>query len=81
MKLICDASLNALKGDVVLGEAERGHLRKYRESIIFLTSKKASFARKRALLLSDKRNVGGYYFVPALLTAVLSSLGSRLFSG
>lgn len=80
IKSICNASLNALAGDVVLSEAQRKHLSKFRKSVIYLTSTKVPLSRKRALLLSEDPHVGGSVFVPTLLSAVIDSLGSALFS-
>jgi hypothetical protein len=71
--------LNALKGDVGLSEDTKEHLHRYRKSVIELTSKTVSLARKRVLLKSKSKVTGGYYFVPPLLTAVLNSLVDRLF--
>ena len=79
VKIICNAALNAFKGDVGLSDDTREHLHKYRRLIIALTSKTVSLARKRRLLQSKSKTIGGYYFVPQLLTAVLNSLGDRLF--
>ena len=79
VKIICNAALNALKGDVALSADTRQRLHKYRKPIILLISKTVPLARKRALLQSKQRT-GGFYFVPALLTAVFSSLGDSLFA-
>jgi hypothetical protein len=79
VKIICNAALNALKGDVGLSDDIKDHLHKYRSAVITLTSKTVSLARKRHLLESKSKVIGGYYFVPALLAATLSSLGDRLF--
>jgi hypothetical protein len=79
VKVICNAALNALKGDVGLSEDTRDHLHKYRRAIIVLTSKTVSLARKRNLLQSKSKLIGGFHFVPTLLTATLNSLGDRLF--
>jgi hypothetical protein len=80
IKVICNASLNAIEGDVTLTDEERNLLRKYRDSVLYLIAKDKSIARKRALLLSKKKQVGGYYFLPTLLNAVLKSLGRSLFA-
>jgi hypothetical protein len=80
VKSICNASLNALAGDVLLTDAQRKHLHKYRRSIIYLTSKKELISRKRALLESKNSQVGGFAFVPLLLNSVLGSLGTAFLS-
>ena len=76
VKAICNASLNAIAGDVVLSEAQRKHLHKFRKSVIYLTSKKVPLPKKRALLLSKNAQVGGFAFVPLLLSSVIDSLGT-----
>jgi hypothetical protein len=78
IKSICNASLNALKGEVVLSEAQRKQLSKYRKSVIYLTSK-VPLPAKRNLLLSREQR-GGFAFVPLLLSAVIGSLGSAFLS-
>jgi hypothetical protein len=79
VKIISNAALNAISGDVGLSEDTKEYLHKYRNSIIILTSKAVSLARKRNLLKSKSKVIGGFYFVPTLLTATLNSLGDRLF--
>ena len=79
IKIICNAALNALKGDVGLSEDTKEFLHKYRKSVVILTSKSISLARKRNLLKSKSKVIGGFLFVPTLLTATLKSLGDRLF--
>ena len=76
IKSICNAALNAIAGDVVLTEAQRKELSKFRNSIIHLASRSGSLKAKRALLLSKDPKEGGFYFLPDLLTTVLSSLRS-----
>jgi hypothetical protein len=80
IKSICNASLNALAGDVALTGAQLKHLHKFRKSVIYLTTKGVPLPRKRALLLSTNAQVGGFSFVPSLLSSVLGSLGSSFLS-
>ena len=54
VKIICNAALNALKGDVVLSAETREHLHKYRKPIILLITDTVPLARKRALLQSRR---------------------------
>lgn len=80
VKSICNASLNAISGDVVLTGAQLKHLGKFRKSVIYLTLKTVPLPRKRALLLSKDEQAGGFAFVPLLLGAALGSLGSSFLA-
>ena len=77
IKTVCNAAFNAERGDVRLSNAEKGLFRKYRKQISILTSTSRTLGAKRRLLSTPQS--GGAVFLPALLTAVLGSLGSRLF--
>ena len=79
IKTVCNAAFNAERGDVRLTNAEKALFRKHRRQIATLTSHQPSVAAKRKLLGRVSQS-GGSSFVPALLSAVLGSLGSRLFS-
>ena len=80
IRRICDAVLNATKGDVrrKLTPAQRRLCDKYKRSIAFLISPKKSLKTKRLLLRSAKKQVGGSVFVPLMLQAALDTLGSAL---
>jgi hypothetical protein len=80
IRRICDAVLNASKGDAKyeLTPAQRTMCNKYKRSIDILVSPKESLATKRRLLRSAKKQVGGSVFVPMMLQASLDTLGNAL---
>jgi hypothetical protein len=80
IRRICDAVLNATKGDArrKLTPAQRRLCDKYKRSIAFLTSPTISLKRKRDLLRSAKKQAGGSVFIPLMLQAALDTLGSAL---
>ena len=80
IRRICDAVLNATKGDVrrKLTPAQRHLCDKYKRSIDILTLPTKSLKVKRLLLRSAKKQVGGSVFVPLMLQAALDTLGSAL---
>jgi hypothetical protein len=80
IRRICDAVLNATKGDAKykLTPAQRTMCNKYKRSIDILVSPKESLATKRRLLRSAKKQVGGSVFVPMMLQASLDTLGNAL---
>jgi len=80
VRRICDAVLNSTKGDAKrkLTVAERRLSDKYKRSIEFLTSPTKTLNRKRLLLRSAKKQVGGSVFVPLMIDAALDTLGSAL---
>ena len=80
IRRICDAVLNATKGDArrKLTPTQRRLCEKYKRSIEFLASPTNSLERKRDLLRSAKKQVGGSVFVPLMLQAALDTLGSAL---
>lgn len=76
IKSICDAALNVQRGDrISLNKKEKALFRKHHVAIGSLASKKVPLARKRKLLTQE----GGAFFIPALIGAALSGLGSLLF--
>jgi hypothetical protein len=80
IKRICDAVLNATKGDAKrkLTPAQRRLCNKYKRSIDILVSPKPSLETKRSLLRSVKKQVGGSIFVPCMIQAALDTFGSAL---
>jgi hypothetical protein len=54
-------------------------MHKSRKAIIVLTSKTVSLARKRNLLHSKGKVIGGFNFVPTIAGAALKSLGEGPF--
>jgi hypothetical protein len=80
IRRICDAVLNATEGDARLKLTPEQHrlCDKYKRSTAFLTSPTNSLKRKRDLLRSAKRQVGGSTFVPLMLQAALDTFGRGL---
>ena len=79
IKTVCNAAFNAERGDVRLTNAEKALFRKHRQQISLLTSPRPTLATKRKLLGRVSQS-GGWSYIPPLLSAVLGSLGSRVFS-
>ena len=78
VKSICDAALNVQRGDrVSLNDNQKKLFRQHRHSIAALASKTVPLARKRKILTQR----GGAFFIPALIGAAISGLGSLLFGG
>jgi hypothetical protein len=80
IRRICDAVLNATEGDarLRLTSEQRRLCDKYKRSTAFLTSPTNTLKRKRDLLLSAKKQVGGSVFVPLMLSAALDTFGRGL---
>ena len=78
LKQICNAALNAERGEVAFSPTEIKKLRKFRRQISQLTNKNKSLPSKRKLLIQKG---GGFAAVllPLILSGVLSSLGSAFF--
>jgi hypothetical protein len=72
---ICNAALNVEQGDVDLSPKQKALFRAHRKEIATLTSPRVSLARKRKVIESQK---GGFFFIPALISAALGALGSTL---
>ena len=76
VKSICDAALNVQRGDRVnLNKKQKTLFHKHSAAIGVLASNKIPLNRKRKLL----KQRGGAFFIPALIGAALSGLGSLLF--
>jgi hypothetical protein len=80
IRRICDAVLNVTEGDAQaqLTAEQRRLCDKYKRSISFLISPKKSLKRKRLLLRSVNKQVGGSVFAPLMLKAALDTFGSAL---
>ena len=76
VKCICNAVLNAYKGDVQLSANEKKILSKSRQAINKLIDPHRPIKAKRKVL----NQKGGFAFLPVLLSTVLGTLGSELFS-
>ena len=70
---ICECALNVLKGNVPLKKSQKSKLRRFKERLRKLVSKKTRVKIKKRIVQS-----GG--FIGALLTPVLSFLGTLLSS-
>jgi hypothetical protein len=76
VKTICNAALNVQRGgSVKLTNTQKALFRKHRSAINRLVSKKVSIASKKKLL--GQR--GGAFWIPALIGAAATALGSALF--
>ena len=75
IKTICNAALNAAQGEVPLTRKQKRVLSANRPLISKLIQKGESAKSKKKLLTQT----GGSIIVPAILSAVLAALGSRLF--
>jgi hypothetical protein len=76
IKTICNAALNVQRGgNIVLSKAQRALFAQHRGDIAKLVSKQASIKSKRNLI--GQR--GGAFWIPALIGAAISGLGSVLF--
>lgn len=76
IKSICDAALNAAQGEVTLKNKQKRLLSAHRDLIQKLVQKGDSVKRKKKLL----SQTGGSLIIPAILSAVLTALGTRLFT-
>jgi ABC-type methionine transport system ATPase subunit len=76
IKSICDAALNAQQGDIRLSKSVKKTFAKKRELFHKLTSRSLSIPKKRRLLVQR----GGFAILPLLLSTVLGTIGSALFS-
>ena len=75
VKGICNAAFNVEQGDVKLTPKQKALFRTHRKDIATLTSPRASLARKRKVIQSQK---GGFFFIPALISAAIGAIGSKL---
>ena len=78
IKSICDAALNVQRGKhVSLTNHQKKLFRTHSMHIEALASRKLPLKRKRQIVAQK----GGAFFIPALIGAALSGLGSLLFGG
>jgi hypothetical protein len=78
IKTICNAALNVQRGsDVVLTNKQKQLFRKHGAQINKLVSPQASLKSKRKVLNQQ----GGAFWIPALIGAAATALGSALFGG
>ena len=76
IKTICNASLNAYKGEVHLTPSQKKLFGKHKKLFEKLSTRQVSIKAKRKLL-NQKGN--GLPLIPIILSTVLSSLGSLIF--
>ena len=78
IKTICNAALNVQRNKrVKLAPAHRKLFKRHHAVIQKLVSKKIALPKKRKLLAQR----GGAFWIPALISAAISSIGSSLFGG
>ena len=75
IKTICNAAYNVTHGSIPLKPKQKTFFRKYKAPISKLVEQGPSITQKRKTLVQK----GGAFFLPMLLSAVLSTLGSALF--
>ncbi len=79
IKIICNAALNAQKGQVCLSRNEKSLFKKHRRIFLKLIDDKISLKFKRNLLIKA-HDKGRLLFIPVLLKCVHKSFGNSLFS-
>ena len=79
IKSICDATLNAARGEVSLKPKEKKILASHRKLIERLIQRGDTAKSKRHLLNQTGGSILGL-IIPTVLGAVLSTLGPKLFS-
>lgn len=75
IKVISNAALNALKGDIPLTDDLKKKFRAKKTLFNILSTKKTSLRQKRSAILQKGGALG---LIPLILTAVLSTVGSAL---
>ncbi len=75
IKLICNAALNAQRGNIKFGGSQLAILKKNKRAIFQLVNPKKSIKYKRKILSQR----GGFSWIPVILSTVLGTLGSALF--
>ena len=78
VKSICNAALNVAQGDVVIKNKQKRLLAANRKLISQLIRKGEPVKRKKKVLTQKGGGITAL-LVPTLLSAVLSTLGSKLF--
>lgn len=80
VKSICNATLNAAKGQVVLTQKQKRILASNRDFVEKLIHKGESAQKKKQFLVQKGGGPLLGLIIPTVLGAVLSSLGSKLFT-
>ena len=76
LKLISNAAIHASRGKIHLSDANKKLFRKNNKLFKILISKDIGFEKKRSALIKQR---GGGFFIPALISTVLSAIGPALF--
>lgn len=78
VKAICNAALNAERGDVALTPQQKRLFSRHRKHISLLTARNVPLKKKRQALVQR----GGFlqFLLPALLGPVISTIGNLLFN-
>ena len=76
IKLICNAALNASRGEVHLTKAQKNLFAKHKSLFEKLSTRQISIKAKRKLI---NQRGNGLPLLPIILSTVLSSLGSLIF--
>lgn len=76
IKAICNAALNATRGDIHFGPKQKQYLAKYRGPIYALADSKSKSLKAKRKVLSQKG--GAFSFLPLILSTVLPLIGSAL---
>ena len=76
VKSVCNAALNLLEGDIKLTPKQKTVFKKHKAAISILARKGPAISLKRKILTQK----GGGFFIPLLISTVLSTLGSALFA-
>ena len=76
LKLISNAAIHASRGKIHLSESDKKLFRKNTRVFQTLINKNIGFQKKRSALINQR---GSGFFVPALISAVLSAIGHALF--
>lgn len=76
LKIISNAAIHASRGQVKLTPAQKKLFKSKQSLFAKLTNKRVGFAQKRKSLTQK----GGSFIVPALISAVIGAIGSKLFS-
>ena len=75
VKSVCNAALNLLAGDIKISPNNKKIFARHKNIISQLASKGICLKSKRKLLTQK----GSGFFIPLLISTVLSTLGSALF--
>ena len=75
IKTNCNAAENVLRGNLHLTPEQKRVFKKHKKVILELRTRKIPIDKKRDLIIQD----GGAFWIPLLVSAALSALGSLLF--